>query len=379
MPIEHAITDIRIEQRHRREMGDIAELATNIADVGLLHPVVVTLDGRLIAGERRIRAFQHLGRDRIPVTVVDIDRVVRGEYAENQFRKAFTPSEAADIADSLEPKLKEEAKDRMIAAHASPGNFPGLEQGRALDHVAKIVGKDRKTIEKARAIRDAAIAEPERFGKLQADMDRTGRVDGPFKRLKVMRQAASIRAEPPPYPARGPYRVITADPPWPYELRNADPSHRATHPYPQMSIEQICAEAAKVQAIAHQDCILWLWTTNHHMRQAFTILDAWGFQQKTILTWVKVTLKDEARMVYGDWLRGQTEHCLLAIRGKPIVHLTNQTTVLKGPVRANSQKPDEFYRFVESLCPAPRYAELFSRRGSCGNWDAHGDEARVAA
>ena len=53
------------------------------------------------------------------------------------------------------------------------------------------------------------------------------------------------------------------------------------------------------------------------MREAFTALDAWGFTQKTILTWAK------DRMGMGDWLRGQTEHCLMAVRGKPIVELTN--------------------------------------------------------
>jgi N6-adenosine-specific RNA methylase IME4 len=75
----------------------------------------------------------------------------------------------------------------------------------------------------------------------------------------------------------------------------------------------------------------------------------------------------------GDWLRGQTEHCIMAVRGKPTVVLTNQTTLLHGPVRAHSQKPDEFYELVESLCPAPRYAYLFSREQREG-WDMHGDE-----
>ena len=45
-------------------------------------------------------------------------------------------------------------------------------------------------------------------------MDRTGLVNGAFKRLKVMRQAAEIRKEPSPLPGRGPYRVIVAGPPW---------------------------------------------------------------------------------------------------------------------------------------------------------------------
>ncbi len=75
----------------------------------------------------------------------------------------------------------------------------------------------------------------------------------------------------------------------------------------------------------------------------------------------------------GDWLRGKSEHCLMAVRGKPIVELTNQTTVIHGPVRAHSQKPDEFYIFVEELCPATRYAELFQRTLR-QNWDGHGDE-----
>ena len=94
-----------------------------------------------------------------------------------------------------------------------------------------------------------------------------------------------------------------------------DPSHRATHPYPQMSIEQICA--LDVAGLAHPDSILWLWTTNHHIEQALAVVRAWGFQQRTILTWAK------DRMGMGDWLRGQTEHCIMAVRGQPIVTLTD--------------------------------------------------------
>ena len=108
------------------------------------------------------------------------------------------------------------------------------------------------------------------------------------------------------------------------------------------------------------------------MREAFTALDAWGFTQKTILTWAK------DRMGMGDWLRGQTEHCLMAVRGKPIVELTNQTTLLRGAVRGHSQKPIEFYDLVERLCPAPRYAYLFSRYRHNEKWDCHGDEAPPA-
>lgn len=141
---------------------------------------------------------------------------------------------------------------------------------------------------------------------------------------------------------------------------------RGVGPYPRMTLDEIIA--LPVPSIAAPDCILWLWTTNAHMREAFAVLDAWGFEQKTILTWAK------DKMGKGWWLRGKTEHCLLAIRGKPIVDLSNQTTLLMGPVRAHSQKPEEFYQLVETLCPAPRYCELFARQQREG-WDGHGDEA----
>jgi N6-adenosine-specific RNA methylase IME4 len=201
---------------------------------------------------------------------------------------------------------------------------------------------------------------------LVEEMDRTQRVSGVYRKLVVAEKAEALRKETPPLPQRGPYRVIVADPPWAYDKRPLDASHRSTPPYPQMGIDEI--RDLPVAGIAHDDALLWLWTTNAHMREAFAVLDAWDFQHKTILTWVK------DRMGMGEWLRGQSEHCLLAVRGRPTLQLFNQTTVLHAPVGVHSAKPDAFYELVETLCPAPRYAELFQRKARPG-WDGHGDEA----
>jgi N6-adenosine-specific RNA methylase IME4 len=371
---EMPIADIVIGKRHRREMRDIAGLAATIADVGLFHPIVVNESNELIAGERRIRAFQLLGRDTIPVTIVSLAEIVRGEFVENTERADFTLSEAVSIKRALEPLEKAAAKERQRESKGrgkKGGQVAPPFKGRAADKAAKATGMARRTLEKAEAIVDAAEAEPEKYGKLLADMDRSGRANGTYRRLKIMRQAEQIRAEPPPLPGNGPYRNAVCDLPWPYEQRTEDPSHRAVRPYPTMSIAQMCA--LPVPSIMHQDSILWLWTTNLFMRHAYTVLDAWGFEEKTILTWVK------DRFGNGDWLRGQTEHAIMAVRGKPIVELTNQSTVLFAPARGHSVKPVEFYDFVESLCPAPRYADLFSRYRHNDKWDCHGDEAPLSA
>jgi N6-adenosine-specific RNA methylase IME4 len=373
MPIDQ----VRIGDRFRRDMGDVDGLAASMADpgLGLLHPIVVRPDGVLIAGERRLHAARRLGWTEIPVNIVNIDAIVRGEFAENACRKDFTLSEAVAIKRALEPLERAAAKERQgTRTDKHPGNLPTCSKGRAADKAAAATGMTRRTLEKAEAVVDAAEAEPDKYGPLLAAMDRTGRVNGVYKRLKVEKQAALIRAEPPPLPNRGPYRAGVVDFPWPYETRQEDPSHRAARPYPTMSIEQILQFAReKLAGLMHQDAILWLWCTNFHLlRYAAPVLDAADFRERSILTWVKTNFGN------GDWLRSQTEHCVMAVRGKPTVTLTSESTVLFAPIpRGHSSKPPEFYDLVEKLCPSngSRYADLFSRYRHNDKWDCHGDEA----
>jgi N6-adenosine-specific RNA methylase IME4 len=371
------IGEILVGKRHRRDLGDIGGLAASIAEVGLLHSIVITPGGKLIAGGRRLAACKELGWVEVPVRIVDLDSLVRGEFAENVHRKDFTLSEAVAIMQALEPLEREAAKERQREGGRrggeGSGKLPEASKGNAADKAARAAGKARRTLEKAAAVVTAAAADP-KFGKLLADMDRTGRAHGPFKRLRAIQQGDAIRAEPPPLPGSGPYRVAVVDPPWPYELRDDDPSHRAVRPYPTMSIDQICA--LPVGRIMHADAILWIWIPNFEIVHGahLEILKAWGgFEPKTLLTWAK------DRMAHGDWLRAKTEHAIMAVRGRPVVTLANQTTLLHAPLRGHSVKPREFYDLVESLCPAPRYADLFSRYRHNDKWDCHGDEAPAAA
>jgi ParB-like nuclease domain len=193
-----AISDIKIGNRARKDMGDIAGLAASIADVGLLHPVVISKTGELIAGERRIRAFELLGKTKIPVTVADLAEIVRGEHAENEQRKDFTLTEAVAIKRAVEPLMAAEAKVRMVGGKGADGSGgrgkkakPGANlaqgKGKTRDNVAKHTGKKASSLAKAEKVIDAAEAEPEKFAPLVEEMDRTGKVDGAYKQLKTLK------------------------------------------------------------------------------------------------------------------------------------------------------------------------------------------------
>ena len=55
------------ENRQRRDLKNIEDLAESIRERGLINPIVVTQDLILVAGERRLTAHMHLGFDMIAV------------------------------------------------------------------------------------------------------------------------------------------------------------------------------------------------------------------------------------------------------------------------------------------------------------------------
>lgn len=176
----------------------------------------------------------------------------------------------------------------------------------------------------------------------------------------IEEQAEKIKQESPEIPV-GPFHVISIDPPWPYGTEYDPNGRRAANPYPEMSLEEIKA----LQLPSADDCVLWLWTTHKFMRYSFELLDAWNFRDVAILTWVK------DRMGLGSWLRSQSEFCIMAIKGNPPVRLTNQTTILQGPLREHSRKPDSFYDLVNSLCVGAKL-DYFSREKRDG-WEQVGN------
>ena len=96
------IAEIQVPFRYRRDMGNIEELARSIEKWGLLHPILITPDGVLVCGERRLRACRdYLHWSEIPVQIIELQSFLEAQIDENRCRKDYTISERRAIVDAL--------------------------------------------------------------------------------------------------------------------------------------------------------------------------------------------------------------------------------------------------------------------------------------
>jgi ParB-like chromosome segregation protein Spo0J len=158
------IADIDIGARYRTDpTKDLDTLADSIDELGLLHPIVLTADHRLVAGQRRILACQKLGYDQIEAHILgdltDAD-VLLGEHDENICRQPFTTGEARKLWNQrkalLAPVAEEHKQANLKQGTAKTPNRNDTGSGDTRDLAAKGTGKSGKTLENVEKI--AAIA-----------------------------------------------------------------------------------------------------------------------------------------------------------------------------------------------------------------------------
>ena len=181
-------------------------------------------------------------------------------------------------------------------------------------------------------------------------------------------------------PRAGQYRLIYADPPWPFGTYSHKGKGRSPEAwYDTMSLAEIAA--LPVREWAARDALLLLWTTDPLLPRALEVIEAWGFTYKTVgFYWAKLRKRADPRRFsaedfvagLGFWTRANPELCLLASRGRPKRRSASVRRLIVSPRREHSRKPDEAYARIEALVEGP-YLELFARAARPG-WDAWGTE-----
>lgn len=146
------IDKIKVENRIRKDFGNITELAEDIKQNGLINPPVVIAESdgtfTLLAGERRLRAMRSLGYKQVEVRTwgsLTDEQKLNIEISENEVRKDFSKSERIEYARRLEKIETLKAKERM-AVNAKDGtqNFAEVKKGETAQIVAEKLGIGNK-------------------------------------------------------------------------------------------------------------------------------------------------------------------------------------------------------------------------------------------
>lgn len=170
------------------------------------------------------------------------------------------------------------------------------------------------------------------------------------------------------------YSIIYADPPWHYRTYSKKGKGRsADNHYPTMDIEDI--KALPIREIAAKDCALFMWLTFPCMKEALEVIQAWGFEYKTVaFVWIKQNRKSDSLFWgMGYWTRANAELCVLATKGHPKRANTGVHQVIVTHIEEHSKKTNEARERIVRLMGALPRIELFARQRPEG-WDVWGNE-----
>ncbi|WP_417261667.1 MT-A70 family methyltransferase [Celeribacter sp.] len=197
-------------------------------------------------------------------------------------------------------------------------------------------------------------------------------MNAPLAELALEREMARIAQEWAQMRPFGGYTLIKADPPWKMATwsKKGETKKSALGQYKCQPEEWI--SAMPLDALAADNCLLWLWATNPMLPHALRVMDAWGFEFKTAGHWSKRTTHGKLAFGTGYILRCAGEPFLIGTRGK-VKTARNVRSVIDAKATGHSRKPAEAFLEAERLMPHARRIELFSRK-SRENWSVWGDE-----
>lgn len=173
----------------------------------------------------------------------------------------------------------------------------------------------------------------------------------------------------------GKFGTILADPPWKFQNSTGKmaPEHKRLYRYETMSNEDIMS--MPVKEVALDQSHLYLWVPNALVETGLEVMQAWGFEYKTLLIWYKIR-KDGGpdRRGVGFYFRNVTEIILFGVRGKLRTGKQgrSQENIILSQKRGHSRKPDEIFPIIEGCSPGP-FLELFARQKRAG-WEVWGNE-----
>jgi len=388
----HPVADI-FPMMSEREFSDLVE---DIREHGVREPVWLHRDGRIIDGRNRYKACVQLG-DEPPTRTFEGDDadLVTFVVSLNLHRRHLSESQRAMVGAriaNLSPGRPALTPSIEGVSHAKAAEL--LNVGRAsIERAAKVqesasaelseaVSTGRVAVSTAATLTDAPLEVQRDLVAALDTTDETARREAEkaiirkATEIKVQRREARIVEKAKavaeiagrttmPLESLGPFPVIYADPPWRYEHIETTSRQIENH-YPTMTLDEI----KKLDVPASDDSVLFLWVTSPKLVEGIDVMEAWGFEYRTCMVWVK------DRIGMGYYARQQHELLLIGKRGSlPVPDPEDRPSSVVTATRSeHSAKPDEVYDLIERMYPLRERCELFQRRPRDG-WSGWGNQA----
>jgi N6-adenosine-specific RNA methylase IME4 len=366
------------------EGAEFEQLKADIKTNKLREPIWL-LDGKILDGRNRYRACKIL---RIKPDTRKFDPKRHGDPL------AFI------ISMNLKRRHLDESQRAMIAARLATlksGQRSDLVEGVPIGTAAAMMNVSERSAKRATVVRDFAEPEIRRavdMGKLavslaaqaaklpkaqQREIAKLAEDGRTVNAVQIVVQKArrkqwekELGNRQLALPDRK-YGVIVADPEWKDEVWGEETGSATRAPALHYLTSDADVIASRdVASIAAKDCVLFLWSTNQHLRIAMSVLEAWGFEYRSNYVWGK----DRIRL--GRWNRSKHETFLVGARGSPPCPApgTQWESLIITPTEGleHSEKPEIFLKMIEEYYPTMPKIELNCRGRPRDGWDAWGNE-----
>lgn len=381
----------------------LQDLAEDIRATGLRMPIVLHPDGRILDGRNRYRACLLVGIEPSFETWDGVGLASDFVWSLNGPRRHLDGGALAIAAGRYAIAREDEARERQIAAGTA--NLTGksvsidtdLGFGRSREKASEKFGVSEPTVARAMKVLsdgtpelvqavergDVAVSTAAVIAEVPKEQQRQIVARGEKEILEAAKQIraqkledrrqerveklAEISKASAPLESERKYPLIYADPPWRYEHVETE-SRAIENQYPTMALDEICA--LPLADVTTDDAILFMWATSPKLSEAMRVVEAWGFNYRTCMVWVK------EQIGMGYYARQQHELLLIATKGQPPVPAPSDrpASVVRAPRTEHSAKPVEFYEVIERMYPTLPRLELFCRSPRDG-WAVWGNQA----
>jgi N6-adenosine-specific RNA methylase IME4 len=408
MSMMYSLDRIRVGENRRAVVeATVLALMQSIREIGLLHPITVQKIGdeiHLVAGRNRLEAYKRLGTwDKIPAVLIEVSARI-AELDENLCRGNLSEVEEARAVRERKQLYEERHPETKLGGMGISRPKKVGQDGQPIEshaaNAARLTGQSERTIRRKVKLGqelsdnrfdriigtcldsgdelDALVQlkneAPEELEKLISQVVEGKKVSASarLKQIKRTKTEAKLAAKIVALPDKQ-YGVIVTDPEWKDTVWSEETGmdrHASNH-YPTSDAAVIAARP--VAKIAARDCVLFMWTTNQHLRIALGVMEAWGFEYRSNYCWAKDKLST------GRWNRSTHELLLIGTRGKPPCPAPGtqwESMIIKAPKGEHSAKPECFLEMIEGYYPTMPKIELNRRGPPRPGWDAWGYEVQ---